>query len=305
MGAAMQLRFFGVRGSVPTPGSATVRYGGNTVCVEARLLDGTVLIFDSGTGIRELGKVLLAEHHPGPFSLLFTHVHWDHIMGMPFFGPLWRRETTIDVYPFANDVHQDAARRRSIFDGVHFPVRGSDIPARLNVLECCAGDWHIGSARVRRVALNHPGGAQGFRVDDEDNSSFAYLTDNELSPAGSGCAATEALARFAAGVSVLVHDTQYEEHEMAEKRGWGHSSLESVLELGERAETPHLVLFHHDPDRDDDALDCIARKARAHLADRRSATTATVAHEGLVIELDRGEESTGAFAPTPMAPVVT
>jgi phosphoribosyl 1,2-cyclic phosphodiesterase len=291
----MQVRFFGVRGSVPTPGSATVRYGGNTVCVEARLADGSVIIFDGGTGIRELGKMLLAERHAGPYSLLLTHVHWDHIMGLPFFGPLWRKETTVNVYPLANDAHQDSARRRSLFDGVHFPVRGSDIPARLDVLEPDAGDWRIGSARIRRIALNHPGGAQGFRLDDDDGSSLAYLTDNELAPAGSGSPATEELARFASGVSLLIHDAQYEEPEMAHKRGWGHSALPSVLELGEKAETPHLVLFHHDPDRDDDALDAIGWNAQDRLRRNKSATHATVAHEGLVIQLEKGSE----VCPTP------
>jgi phosphoribosyl 1,2-cyclic phosphodiesterase len=282
----MQVRFFGVRGSVPTPGSATVRYGGNTVCVEARLADGTVLIFDGGTGMRELGKVLLAEHHPGPFECLLTHVHWDHIIGFPFFAPLWRRETTVKVWPLANELHQDSVRRRTLFDGVHFPVRGRDIPARLDLLQPETEDWQIGSARVRRVALTHPGGAQGFRVDDADGSSLAYITDNELASVGSGSEATTALARFCAGVTVLIHDTQYVEAEMDEKRGWGHSSMESVVELADKAETPHLVMFHHDPDRDDDALDALGREARARLA--KGPTLATVAREGLVMVLDRG-----------------
>lgn len=286
----MQVRFFGVRGSVPTPGGATVRYGGNTVCVEARLADGSVLIFDGGTGLRELGKVLLAEQHRGPLSLLLTHVHYDHIMGLPFFGPLWRSDTTVHIYPLANDAHQDSARRRALFDGVHFPVRGSDIPARMDLLEPGEGEWQIGSARVRRIALNHPGGAQGFRVDDADGSSVAYLTDNELAPAGSGSAATDELARFSAGVGLLIHDAQYDEPEMAEKRGWGHSSLLSVLELGRKAETPHLVLFHHDPDRDDDALDAIGARAQAWLAEQKSAARATVAREGLVVRLEGGRE---------------
>jgi phosphoribosyl 1,2-cyclic phosphodiesterase len=292
----MRLRFFGVRGSVPTPGSATVRYGGNTVCVEARLADGTVIIFDGGTGMRELGKVLLAEHHPGPYSLLLTHVHWDHIIGLPFFGPLWRKDTTLNVYPLANDAHQDSARRRSLFDGVHFPVRGTDIPSRLDVLEHDQHEWRIGSARIRRIALTHPGGAQGFRLDDDDGSSMAYLTDNELAPAGSCTAATDALARFAEGVGVLIHDAQYDEQEMHDKRGWGHSSFESVLELGDKAGTPHLVLFHHDPDRDDDALDALGWRAQAMLRRQKSETVATVAHEGLVLTLEKGSE-TCAVAP--------
>jgi phosphoribosyl 1,2-cyclic phosphodiesterase len=298
----MRVRFFGVRGSVPTPGSATVRYGGNTVCVEARLADGSVVMLDGGTGIRELGKVLLAEKHAGPFSLLLTHVHWDHIMGLPFFGPLWMRGTQVNIYPLANDVHQDSVGRRSLFDGVHFPVRGSDIPARLDLLEPDAGAWRIGSARVTRIALNHPGGAQGFRLDDDDGSSLAYLTDNELAPAGSKSPATEALARFAADVNVLIHDAQYDEHEMRDKRGWGHSSLESVLELGHKAETRHLVLFHHDPDRDDDALDAIGWRAQQRLRQQQSATAVTVAHEGLVLQLDHGVEACSVVAPGKATP---
>jgi phosphoribosyl 1,2-cyclic phosphodiesterase len=303
MEATMQVRFFGVRGSVPTPGGATVRYGGNTVCVEVRLCDGTIIIFDGGTGLRELGKVLLAEENKQPLSLLLTHVHWDHIMGLPFFGPIWRKETTLRMYPLANDAHQDSARRRSLFDGVHFPVRGSDIPAKMEVLEPDAGDWQIGSGRVRRIALNHPGGAQGFRCDDDDGSSVVYLTDNELAPAGSGSEVTSALARFAEGANVLIHDAQYDEHEMETKRGWGHSSLQSVLELGRAAETRHLVLFHHDPDRDDDALDAIGWRAQMLLRQTKSDTQCTVAHEGLVIQLDKGEEHCAATGnPAPSSP---
>jgi phosphoribosyl 1,2-cyclic phosphodiesterase len=294
----MQVRFFGVRGSVPTPGGATVRYGGNTVCVEVRLADGSIVILDGGTGLRELGKVLLAEGQRGPLSLLLTHVHWDHIIGLPFFGPLWRRDTTVHIYPLANDAHRDSTQRRALFDGVHFPVRGADIPARMDLVEPPDEEWRIGSARVRRVALTHPGGAQGFRIDDVDGSSLAYLTDNELAPAGSGSPATEAVARFAAGVGVLIHDTQYDEPEMAEKRGWGHSALDSVLELGRLAETPHLVLFHHDPDRDDDALDVFGARARASLAAAGSTARATVAHEGLVLRLEGGVEK-----PTPAGPL--
>jgi phosphoribosyl 1,2-cyclic phosphodiesterase len=286
----MQVRFFGVRGSVPTPGSATVRYGGNTVCVEVRLADGTIVIFDAGTGIRELGKVLLAEGLTTPLSLLFTHVHWDHIIGLPFFGPIWRRDTIVRIFPLANDAHRDSTRRRALFDGVHFPVRGSDIPARMDLLETTDPEWQVGSARVRRIGLNHPGGAQGFRCDDEDGSSLAYLTDNELPPPGSRSPDLDNLASFSHGVNVLIHDAQYDENEMPDKRGWGHSSLASTLELGRLASTAHLILFHHDPDRDDDALDAFGIKASALLRERGSTTRVTVAYEGLLLDLHGGVE---------------
>jgi phosphoribosyl 1,2-cyclic phosphodiesterase len=255
-------------------------------------VDGTIVIFDAGTGIRELGKVLLAEGLVKPLALLFTHVHWDHIIGLPFFGPIWHRETTVRIYPLANDAHRDSTRRRALFDGVHFPVRGSDIPARMDLLETTDLEWRIGSARVRRIGLNHPGGAQGFRCDDEDGSSLAYLTDNELPPPGSRSPDIDNLASFAAGVNLLIHDAQYDETEMSSKRGWGHSSLASTLELGRRAATSHLVLFHHDPDRDDEALDAFGSRASALLREGGSSTRVTVAYEGLVVQLDRGVEQT-------------
>lgn len=284
----MRVRFFGVRGSVPTPGSTTVRYGGNTVCVEVRLADGSILIFDGGTGLRELGKVLIAERVSQPLSMLLTHVHWDHIIGIPFFAPIWRKDTVLRIYPLANDAHQASAQRRSLFDGVHFPVRGADIPATMDLVEPATAEWRIGSAVIRRIALDHPGGAQGFRCDDDDGSSIAYLTDNELAPAGSNSPATEALARFAAGASVVIHDAQYDEPDMPEKRGWGHSTMGSVVELGAMCETPHLVLFHHEPDRDDDALDAVGVRARALLDARGGAGEVTVAREGLVLDLEKG-----------------
>jgi phosphoribosyl 1,2-cyclic phosphodiesterase len=281
----MIVRFFGVRGSTPTPGPSTVRYGGNTVCVEVRLADGTILIFDAGTGIRELGKQLAKEGSTDPVNILFTHVHWDHIIGIPFFAPLWRKGAQINVFPFANRQQEVVSRRKQLFDGVHFPVRGADIPADMNFLEPDGDEWRVGSARIRRIALNHPGGAQGFRIDDDDGKSLAYLTDNELSPPGPAETSMDDLARFSDECDMLIHDAQYVQEDMPAKHGWGHSVSDDVLELGRRARTKHLVFFHHEPERDDQALDALGHVAGAWMREQAPWARVTVAHEGWNVTL--------------------
>jgi phosphoribosyl 1,2-cyclic phosphodiesterase len=284
----MKVRFLGVRGSTPTPGLSTVRYGGNTVCVEVRLADGTVLILDAGTGLRELGNTLMSEghlDHPHTLHMLLTHLHWDHIMGIPFFKPVWHKETRLQIYPLANEVQQAAGRTRALFDGIHFPVREADVPGTIEFLETQPSPWRIGSATIRRIALNHPGGAQGFRVDDDGGASLVYLTDNELSPPGPPATSLDALARFSEGAHLLIHDAQYVESEMPAKRGWGHSTIDDVLRLGQKAATPHLVLFHHDPERDDDAIDALAERAGEWLSKNAPSTLATAAREGTVLDI--------------------
>jgi len=281
----MQVTFYGVRGSTPTPGTSTVRYGGNTVSTEVRLADGSVIILDAGTGIRELGKALLKRPAEGSMSLLLSHVHWDHILGLPFFAPVWMRGTELSIYPVANDEQRVFARQLSMFDGVHFPVRASDLPAVLHLVDALDAEWRIGSAIVRRIALNHPGGAQGFRIDDSDGSSIVYLTDNELVHTSPNEKLLENLANFSRGVGLMIHDAQYLHSDMPLKLGWGHSLVDEVLELGRRSEAARLALFHHDPDRDDNALDVIAAHASAWCADRAPHTEALVAREGQTINV--------------------
>ncbi|MCU0657494.1 MAG: MBL fold metallo-hydrolase [Polyangiaceae bacterium] len=280
----MRVRFHGVRGSTPTPGASTVRYGGNTSCVEVRLADGSLLIFDAGTGIRECGLSLLQEGFSGPIHLMLSHLHWDHVLGLPFFGPIWRKDTVLRVMPMLTEAQQQAAQARTLFDGLHFPVRAEHVPARIELLPE-ATSWRVGSAVVRRVPLNHPGGAQGFRVDDADGRSLTYLTDNELSPPTSPQISLDALARFAENVDLLIHDAQYIEEDFPLKKGWGHSTIGEVIELGQLASARHLALYHHEPTRDDDALDALDREIQASLREQKSPMQATMAREGWVLDL--------------------
>jgi phosphoribosyl 1,2-cyclic phosphodiesterase len=281
----MEITFYGVRGSIPVPGKTTLRYGGNTVCVLVRLADGMPIVLDGGSGMRECGKALLADPPAGPIHVLHTHVHWDHVIGIPFFGPLYQRDMHVRVFPLMNEAQDTLRTRTMMFGGVNFPVRHEDLPARIEMLTVEGPVWRVGSAEIRRITLNHRGGAQGFRIDDADGRSLTYLTDNELSPPGPVTTSIDELARFCHGVDVLIHDTQYLASDMPAKHGWGHSTLDDVLALAARAETPHALLFHHDPERDDAALDRIGEVANEWLREHAPATKATVAYEGLVLRL--------------------
>jgi phosphoribosyl 1,2-cyclic phosphodiesterase len=279
----MKVTFYGVRGSTPTPGPSTVRYGGNSVCVAVRLGDETLIVLDAGTGIRELGRELLREARPQTVHLLVTHGHWDHIIGLPFFGPLYQKETRLVFHAFS-----ERARARTknpiVFDGEHFPVRFADLPARIEHDEPVDGEFRIGTARLRSIALNHPGGATGFRI-DADGASVCYLTDNELRPPGPTTTTPAELARFAEGAGLVIHDAQYLPGDMPAKHGWGHSLVGEVLELARDAGASRVALHHHDPERDDDALDRIGEDARRWASEHAPALEPLVAREGLVVDV--------------------
>jgi phosphoribosyl 1,2-cyclic phosphodiesterase len=288
----MRVTFYGVRGSIPTPGASTLRYGGNTLCLGVRTGNGTLIVLDAGTGIRVLGQEMMAAPLPDPIHVLVTHKHWDHIIGAPFFAPLYRPDARIILHALSPSA-EESMRRMVLFDGEHFPIRAQDIPARLERPPFTEPRVQIGSALVTQIPLNHPGGADGFRIDDADGSSLCYLTDNELYPPGTAVTAPEELARFAAGTGLLIHDAQYKQAEMAQKKGWGHSAIEEVLELGRTAGARTVALIHHDPMRTDAMLDEIAAAARDWAQEHAPDLIPLVATEGVTLEV------TPAPAPAP------
>ena len=279
----MRVRFFGVRGSIPTPGPSTVRYGGNTVCVEVRLADDTRILLDGGTGLRDAGKVIQAERYRGKIHMFITHPHWDHIMGVPFFGPMYSKDSHIVLHPMTVK-GREGLRRPIMFDGEHFPVKYSDLPSKIERVEDLC-EHRVGTARITTIELNHPGGANGFRIDDEDGTSLCYLTDNELHPPGAVLTTPGDLARFSAGTSLLIHDAQYLPQDMPAKHGWGHSLVDQVLALAADAGAARVALHHHDPDRSDDMLDMIAADTVRWAREHAPSLEPIVAREGLELDL--------------------
>ena len=187
------------------------------------------------------------------------------------------------MHPLPSREQERFRRQPALFDPIHFPIPAADVPARIELITHDSEPWKVGPATVHRIPLNHPGGAQGFRVEHE-GVRICYLTDNELNPPGKVTTTPEQLAEFARDCDLLIHDTQYVHDDMPAKRGWGHSLLNDVLELARMARPKHLVLYHHDPDRTDDALDVIQTQARERLAEALPDTRVTAAYEGLVLE---------------------
>jgi len=295
----MQVRFWGTRGSIATPGPRTVQFGGNTSCVELERASGDVLIFDCGTGARLLGDALTAgQAKPLSACILFSHTHWDHIQGFPFFAPAFEPRNTIAVYA-------PEGGRRSLRDTLarqmehsYFPVDLTQLPATLTYHDLGEGAHSIGGARVVARYLHHPAVTLGYRV-EVDGAVIVYACDHE--PFGAALWRTDAPpgrldsilhdgdrrhAQFLAGADLLIHDAQYTPEEYAAKKNWGHSTFEYVVELAATAGVRRLALTHHDPGHDDELMVAIEARARALAARHGSPMEVLCAREGARLLVD-------------------
>ena len=289
---SLTITFWGTRGSVPTPGHATVRYGGNTPCVELRTADGWLIILDAGTGIRELGRALLARGNGEPIAgdIFLTHAHWDHIQGIPFFAPLFRKGNHFTIWGSRSlQTSLDQVVRGQMSPEV-FPVTFEELEAYVDFQELAEERRAGNGYEVSAIRVRHPGGALGYRftTGNADGRALVYVSDNELSPEARYDDAPdwrEKLVRFVRGASVLVHDTMYTAGEYATFVGWGHSTYEQAVELALDADVERLVLFHHRPERSDEEVDRCVERCRALVARRGRALEVVAAAEGMTLRV--------------------
>jgi len=279
----MEIKFWGTRGSIPAPDPHTLKFGGNTTCVEVVLVNGQRVVIDGGTGFRLLGQHLTAINDPCHFHLLLTHGHWDHLLGIPFFEPIYRETTkiTVDGWPPA---FQAMTR---VFDSHmgdgFFPVAFDHLKAKIDYLnKMTHGPLDLDGALIDAIRLNHPQGGLAFRF-REGKRTMVFITDNELG-AAKGRRIPE-FVDFCRGCDLLIHDAQYLPGEIADRRGWGHSTYEEVIDLAQQAEVHNLILTHHDPSRTDAEVEKIVTLSREIAAGPKNPLCIDAAREGACFRL--------------------
>jgi phosphoribosyl 1,2-cyclic phosphodiesterase len=287
---SFSLRFWGTRGSIPSPGLATARYGGNTPCVELRTAEGWLVILDAGTGIRELGRALMTRANGNGVEgdIFLTHAHWDHIQGIPFFAPLFHRGNHFTIWGSRSLQTSIDRVVRDQMSPVVFPVSFEELQARIDFQEL-AEERRAGCGyEVAAMAVRHPGGALGYRFTESNRTGggLVYVSDNELSAAARYDSPREwrdRFVEFVRGAAVLVHDTMYRADEYRNFVGWGHSTYEDAVELALEASVDRLVLFHHHPERTDDEVDRCVAACRELVQARGARLDVIAAAEGMTL----------------------
>lgn len=262
----MFIRCWGSRGSTPVSGREYNKYGGDTTCLEIRTRDDRIVIVDAGTGIRRLGNRLLEEKR-FEYDLLFTHAHWDHLMGFPFFKPIYHEDTWIRTQgcPFAQKFVETMISR--VLAPPNFPVRYEDLKARFTHEPVCPERIELGSVSAFPVALSHPNQGNGYKF-FEDGGSFVFITDNELDFQHPGGRSFEEYRCFCEGADLLIHDAEFTAHEYESTREWGHSVYTRALDLALEAGVKRLGLFHTNQDRTDEQVDAMVQTCK-HLVEEK------------------------------------
>ncbi len=269
-----KLRFWGVRGSVSTPSRRKMRYGGNTSCLSVDLGDEEHLVLDCGTGLRRLGNELARRKVAQRFHVFLTHYHLDHVIGLPFFQPLYNPESTLSVHGFTSGGKPVGEVLAGLMSPPYFPVTLKDVPARMEYVDGRDTPFQVRDITVHSLALHHPDGSLGYRL-DHGGRRVVYATDHEHGDS----AVDKALVEFSRGADYLIYDTTYEEAEYEKlRRGWGHSTWYAAVQTALKAGVKKLILFHHHPEHTDEELERLVELARKEMP------ATEIAAEGMELE---------------------
>ena len=281
----MRVRLWGVRGSVPVPGPETAGFGGNTSCVQVTTDNGDEVILDAGTGIRALGGALAGKSKR--LHVLLTHLHLDHIQGLMFFAPFFDPEAELTVWGPPSSGEALRTRLARYISNPLSPIEIRDLPAKVTFEDAPAGPWRIDGVEVEAGLVSHRGPTLGYRL-SENGSSLCYIPDHEpalgqnLDTSPAAWISGHVLAR---DCSLLIHDGQYDDAEYRAHRGWGHSGFPDALAFARRSEAERTLLFHHDPEHDDERLELLGSEAGEHWADLGAPGEVALAREGEEIEV--------------------
>ena len=264
----MKIRCWGARGSIPVSGSEYLRYGGDTTCIEIRNQNDDIIIIDCGSGVRRLGNRLLREKRH-EYSIIFTHAHWDHILGFPFFRPIYFSGTRIFVHGCIYGQRSIKSILTTSMEPPFFPVDLASVKAEIICSDTCAVPFSIGDMQITPIQLSHPNMGFGYKFSEAD-ATFVFLTDNELDYQHPNGKSYEEYREFCRGADLLIHDAEYTDEEYQRTRTWGHSPYRRALALALEAGVKSFGLFHHNQERSDDALDAILEDCRTIISAENS-----------------------------------
>ena len=277
----MIIRCWGARGSIPVSGKEYLKYGGDTPCIEIRTKDDDIIIIDAGTGIRRLGNELLAEGRHD-YTMFFTHAHWDHLIGFPFFKPLYHNSVKINMYgcPSAQSTIKEMLSK--VMTAPHFPVDYEEIHCDITYHETCGDQFTIKDMNVTSIALSHPNQGVGYKF-EEDGKTFVFLTDNELSYQHPGGLTFADYREFSAGADLLIHDAEFMEEDY--KKTWGHSTYNDAVHLALESNVKKLGLYHHNQERTDEKVDAMLAASKALIRQAQTPVACVALYQGMEFKL--------------------
>ena len=281
----MRIKCWGSRGSIPVSGIEYLKHGGDTTCLEIRTENGTIIIVDAGTGIRGLGNHLMNEKS-FKYHFIFTHAHWDHLIGFPFFKPLYTRDAELHMHhcPFHKTFVETMLSK--LMTPPYFPIRYADLRAKIEYERACHSQFKIDSVLVVPIPISHPNGGSGYKFIENDKK-FVFLTDNELGYVHPNGLPFEAYRDFCEGADLLIHDAEYTPDEYRTTIEWGHSVYTDVLRLAVQAGVKRLGLFHINQERTDPQMDVIVADCNQKLREQGSSITCFAVAKDMIFETNR------------------